>query len=66
MITNEPKITPQLVAEHGLKRGERIAATNRWRYASSAARLRFRLIALRSPSASPTVNPARATATSST
>ena len=38
----------------------------RRRYASIASRLRLRLIARRSPSASPTVNPASAIATSST
>ena len=41
-------------------------STNRPRYASSASWLRLRLIARRSPSASPTVKPASAIATSST
>ena len=41
-------------------------STKRPRYASSASWLRLRLIARRSPSASPTVKPASAIATSST
>ena len=41
-------------------------STNRSRNASIASSLRFRLIARRSPSASPIVKPASAIATSST